>query len=418
MSKMIVYGPSRLEGTVSISGAKNAALPILVSCLLSSGWNKISHVPQLKDIETTLMLLTHLGVQVHRVHDCVQINSDTTSCYRAPYELVKTMRASILVLGPLLARFGKAEVSLPGGCAIGERPINLHLAGLEKLGATIRLENGYVIAEAKQLQGTSICFDIPTVTGTENLMMAATLAKGTTVLENAAKEPEIVDLANYLNAMGARIVGAGMDKVVIEGVSSLEASSYSIMADRIEAGTVLIAVCAAGGKVDIKNCNPSHLDVLIDKLKSAGMKIESETDSIHVESDQQVGVLKIQTKPYPGFPTDLQAQMMVMLTQAAGTSIITENIFENRFNHVGEFRRMGANITIDGRSAVIEGGKKLNGAPVMATDLRASASLVIAGLIAEGKTEISRLYHLDRGYENLHEKLFKLGARIERLYGE
>lgn len=417
MDKIIIEGPNRLKGDVFISGAKNSALPILASTLLASGSNEISNIPDLKDIETILALLSHLGAKIEREKNKVRINTDTVSCFEAPYDLVKTMRASVLVLGPLLARFKRAKVSLPGGCAIGERPINLHLMALEKLGATIILENGYVIAEADTLIGTKICFDTPTVTGTQNVMMAATLAKGVTVLENSAKEPEVVDLANALNQMGAFISGAGTDSIVIEGVSELKAIHYSVMHDRIEAGTFLIAVAAAGGDVML-HFSPKHLDVLIEKLKSAGVHIEEKNDKLHVVSHAPIQKAHIQTKPYPGFPTDLQAQMMVLLTKAEGASLITENIFESRFNHVPELRRMGANITIDGRTAVIEGKTNLSGAPVLATDLRASASLIIAGLIAEGKTEISRVYHLDRGYEKLDEKLLKLGAKIERVSHE
>ncbi len=415
MEKITVYGPTKLNGEVTIGGAKNAALPILASTLLCSGWSTISNVPHLKDIETILELLKHLGARVERAGDQVRINSDGLSCFDAPYDLVSTMRASILVLGPLLARFKKAQVSLPGGCAIGERPINLHLMALEKLGAKIQLEKGYVIATAEELRGSRICFDIPTVTGTENIMMAAALARGETVLENCAKEPEVVDLAHALNRMGADIRGAGTDLITIEGVQELKSISYSVMQDRIEAGTFLIAVAATGGKVQINHCETKHLDVLIDRLSSSGVQISQSETSLTVESDGQIDKMHLQTQPFPGFPTDLQAQMMVLLTKAKGTSVITENIFENRFNHVAELRRMGAQITIDGRTAIIEGPKTLSGAPVMATDLRASASLVIAGLIAQGKTEISRVYHLDRGYDALDKKLFSLGAQIERM---
>lgn len=414
MDKIFIWGPNRLEGQVSVSGAKNAALPILASALLASGWSDISNVPHLKDIETILSLLSHLGVQIDKKGDLHRLNSDSVRCLEAPYELVNTMRASVLVLGPLVARFKKAKVSLPGGCAIGERPINLHLDALEKLGAKITLDKGYVVAEAKELKGTKICFDTSTVTGTENIMMAAVLARGVTVLENAAKEPEVIDLANALNKMGAFIAGAGTDTITIEGVRELKGTSHSVMQDRIEAGTLLLAVAATGGKVEIQNCDPIHLDVVIEKLLSSGIKISTTKNSIFVESDRTIQKMHVQTQPYPGFPTDLQAQMMVLMTQAQGTSLITESIFENRFNHVAELRRMGAHITIDGRSAMIEGRKALSGAPVMATDLRASACLVIAGLLAQGKTEISRVYHLDRGYERLDQKLKKLGARIER----
>lgn len=398
-----------------MSGAKNAALPILAATLLSTGWNEISNIPKLKDIETIIALLRYMGIAVeeeesgHKIHLC----SDDVSCFEAPYDLVKTMRASALVLGPLVARFGRAKVSMPGGCAIGERPINLHLTALEKLGATIELEKGYVHARADKLKGARISFDTVTVTGTENVMMAAALAKGTTVLENAAREPEVVDLANLLNRMGGSISGAGTDTIIIEGVSELNGCSYSVLQDRIEAGTLAIAVAAAGGRVLIKQCEPKHLETLLDKLEKGGISVTTGDDSILIESEGGIEKMQIQTQPYPGFPTDLQAQMMVLLTRAKGTSVVVENIFENRFGHVGELRRMGAHILIEGRSAVIEGGS-LSGAPVMATDLRASASLIIAGLIAHGKTEISRIYHLDRGYESLEKKLFHLGAAIER----
>lgn len=415
MDKIIIEGPNQLEGDVFISGAKNSALPILAATLLSSGWNEISNVPHLKDIETILELLKHLGAKVERNQKTVFLNTDTISCFEASYELVKTMRASVLVLGPLLSRFKRAKVSLPGGCAIGERPINLHLMALEKLGADITLENGYVLANAQKLKGERICFDIPTVTGTENIMMAAVLAQGVTVLENAAKEPEIIDLACALNQMGAFISGAGTDTITIEGVCELKATHYSVMYDRIEAGTFLIAAAAAGGKVNIHNGHSKHLEALIDKLVSSGIRISKEKEFLHIESDGVVQKMHVQTQPYPGFPTDLQAQMMVLLTKAQGTSLITENIFENRFNHVAELRRMGASIAIDGHTAIIEGGKKISGAPVLATDLRASACLMIAGLIGSGKTEISRVYHLDRGYEGLDQKLLSLGAKIKRV---
>src|SRR3989338_8774901 len=414
MDKIVIWGPNRLEGQVSVSGAKNAALPVLASALLASGSCDISNVPRLKDIETILSLLSTLGVQIERQGDLIRLNSDSVRCLEAPYDLVNTMRASVLVLGPLVARFKKAKVSLPGGCAIGDRPINLHLDALEKLGAKITLDKGYVVAEAQELKGTKICFDTSTVTGTENIMMAAVLARGVTVLENAAKEPEIIDLANALNKMGAFITGAGTDTMIIEGVRELKGTSHSVMQDRIEAGTLLLAVAATGGKVVIQNCDPHHLDVVIEKLLSSGVKISTTKNSIFVESDGSIQKMHVQTQPYPGFPTDLQAQMMVLMTQAQGTSLMTESIFENRFNHVAELRRMGAHIMMDGRSAMIEGAKKLSGAPVMATDLRASACLVIAGLLAQGKTEISRVYHLDRGYEHFDPTLANLGPGTER----
>lgn len=410
---MIVYGPSRLQGEVSVSGAKNAALPILAATLLSTGRNEISNVPKLKDIETMVALLRYMGATVEENGHKIHLRSDDVSCFEAPYDLVKTMRASALVLGPLVARFGRAKVSMPGGCAIGERPIHLHLAALEKLGATIELEKGYVHARADKLRGARISFDTVTVTGTENVMMAAALAEGTTILENAAREPEVADLANLLNRMGGSISGAGTDTIVIEGVSELAGTSYSVLQDRVEAGTLAIAAAAAGGSVLIKQCEPKHIETLLDKLKKGGISVTTGDDFVRVESEGGIEKMQIQTQPYPGFPTDLQAQMVVLLTKAKGTSVVVENIFENRFGHVGELRRMGAHVLIEGRSAVIEGGS-LSGAPVMATDLRASASLVIAGLIAHGKTEISRIYHLDRGYESLEKKLFHLGAVIER----
>lgn len=415
MDKILIYGPSRLHGTVSISGAKNAALPILAATLLSSGWNELNNVPDLKDIDTIIVLLKHLGVQIEKKGRQVMVNANRVERYDAPYELVKTMRASILVLGPLLARFSQARVSLPGGCAIGERPINFHLQALKKLGADIHIEQGYVCATAKQLVGAHISFEMPTVTGTENIMMAASLAKGTTIMDGAAREPEIEDLAALLNKMGAKITGAGTSRITIEGVSELKATSYSVMPDRIEAGTFLIAAAAAGGQIEIENCHPAHLNTAIEKLKSAGVKISTTENAIIVSADGSFHSLHIETAPYPGFPTDLQAQMMVFLSQISGESQLVENIFENRFNHVAELRRMGAYIQVKGKTAWIKGRASLSGAPVMATDLRASASLIIAGLVARGKTEISRVYHLDRGYEYLDEKLLKLGVRIERL---
>jgi len=414
LDKSIIEGPCQLNGDVTVSGAKNAMLPILAATLLTDQICNIGNVPDLKDTKTILNLLKNLGSHLQFENHHVRIQNHALKSFDVPYDLVKTMRASVLVLGPLLARFGQAKVSLPGGCAIGERPIHLHLMGLKKLGAKIDIQQGYIVAKAKQLKGTRIFFDDVTVNGTQNLMMAAALAKGTTILENAAKEPEVVDLANLLNQMGAKIKGAGSATIRITGVESLTGATYQVMQDRIEAGTLLMAVAAAGGQVKIKMAYAKDLQVVIDKLVSAGVQIECSEDSIWVKSDGNLSKLNIETRPFPGFPTDLQAQMMACLTQAKGTSRIVENIFENRFNHVAELRRMGAQISVDGRCAMIEGGHALTGAPVMATDLRASASLIIAGLVAKGKTTLSRVYHLDRGYERLEEKLQQLGAKIYR----
>ncbi|MBI4041258.1 MAG: UDP-N-acetylglucosamine 1-carboxyvinyltransferase [Deltaproteobacteria bacterium] len=415
MDQLMIEGPNFLSGRVQVSGSKNAALPILAATLMGQGTQKILNVPNLGDIRTILNLLTHLGASVKKEDSALLVCADSVSEHDVPYELVKTMRASILVLGPLLARFGKAKVSLPGGCAIGERPINLHLMGLQKLGAQIEISEGYIYAQASKLTGTKICFDDITVNGTQNIMMAATLAKGVTLLENAAKEPEVVDLAHFLNKMGANISGAGTDTMIIEGVETLGQATHEIIPDRIEAGTLVLAVAATGGNVRVEHCAPQHLGFVLDKLMACGVHIEQDERSIWVKSNKVLEKINMETKPYPGFPTDLQAQMMAFLTQTQGTSRIVENIFEKRFNHVAELGRMGAQITIDGRCAMVEGGKKLSGAPVMATDLRASASLVIAGLVAHGRTEISRVYHLDRGYEQLEEKLKNLGARIYRV---
>ncbi|MFZ6016976.1 MAG: UDP-N-acetylglucosamine 1-carboxyvinyltransferase [Nitrospirota bacterium] len=415
MEKLIIKGGKRLEGDVEISGAKNAALPIMAASILSSGYSTISRVPNLRDIMTMGRLLVHLGAGFHYEDGKVVINTKSVNSFEAPYDLVKTMRASVLVLGPLLARFGRAKVSLPGGCAIGARPINLHLMGLEKMGAKIELESGYVFARAKRLRGISIYFDIPTVTGTENLMMAASLAEGKTVLENAAKEPEVTDLANALISMGAKIEGAGGSIVEIEGVDKLKPFNYSIIPDRIETATFMTIAGITGGNIIIKGCRLEHLDAPIMKLRDAGLVFENISDGIRVIGPSRPIANNVTTMPYPGFPTDMQAQFMALMSIADGTSIIKETIFENRFMHVAELRRMGADITIEDGTATVKGISKLKGAPLMATDLRASASLVVAALAAEGETTIHRLYHLDRGYEKIEEKLIRIGVNVRRM---
>lgn len=415
MNKIVIHGGKKLHGTVQISGAKNAALPLLCATLLASGEHKLSNVPQLRDINTVLQLLETLGAKTELNDNHVTVNTDQVVSVEAPYDLVKTMRASVLVLGPLLARFGKARVSLPGGCAIGARPIDLHLKGLAAMGAEITLDHGYVEARCKQLRGATIYFDTPTVGGTENLMMAATLAQGTTVLENAACEPEIVDLAAALSKMGANINGAGSDTITIIGVDQLQPMRHRVMADRIEAGTFMVAAAMTAGQVLVANADPECLEAVISKLREAGAKVAICAEGIQVSGSSEIKPLQIKTSPHPGFPTDMQAQFMALLTLARGTSIISENVFENRFMHVCELQRLGSNIIIDGKQAIVEGVKMLRGAPVMATDLRASASLVLAGLAADNTTEISRIYHLDRGYERLEEKLLALGADIQRV---
>jgi UDP-N-acetylglucosamine 1-carboxyvinyltransferase len=416
MEKIIVEGGPRLRGTVAISGAKNAALPILVSALLSDGWNVYQQVPDLRDIRTIKKLLTDLGCQVETEGNTVRVNAGTLNSYEAPYDLVKTMRASVLVMGPLLARLGHARVSLPGGCAIGARPINLHLKGLELMGANISLDHGYIEAEAPSLKGADIYFDIVTVTGTEHLMTAAVLAHGVTTLRNAAREPEVVALAEALNQMGAKITGAGTPVVTIAGVDNLKPASITIIPDRIETGTFMIAAGVTHGDIKITGCEPTHLPALINKLRQTGMTIEEEQGGIHVLSEGPICSDDVKTLPYPGFPTDMQAQFTVLMCLAPGLSVISETIFENRFIHVSELQRMGADIKVSGNFAVVQGGKTLTGAPVMATDLRASASLILAGLAAEGTTEISRVYHIDRGYEAIEKKLARLGARIWRAH--
>ena len=417
MDRIIIEGGKRLIGEIDISGAKNAALPIMAATLLIEDTNTITNLPDLRDIATFKALLSHLGCKIHDQDGSTTIDASRITTPEAPYELVKTMRASVLVLGPLVARCKKARISLPGGCAIGARPINLHLMGLEKMGATIKIEHGYVEATAERLRGSVIYLDIPTVTGTANLMMAACLADGTTVLENAAKEPEVVELANLLNKMGGSVAGAGTERVVIEGVDRLHPVSHTVMADRIEAGTYMIAAAATRGNLLLKNCPIDLLEALTLKLKETGTEITVEEGGVRVIGTTPIRSVDIQTSPYPGFPTDLQAQMMALMAVASGLSVITETIFENRFMHVSELKRMGAKIKIDGRTAIVEGRPYLSSAPVMATDLRASASLVIAALIVDGTTEISRIYHLDRGYERLEKKLAGVGAKIKRIKG-
>ncbi len=415
MDKIEIVGGVSLCGEISISGAKNAALPVMAASILGPGENIISNIPRLRDISTMGKLLAHLGMGYHQENGEAILQSEHISSIEAPYDFVKTMRASVLVLGPLLARMGEAKVSLPGGCAIGARPINLHIMGLKKMGAEITLCDGYIHAKAGKLKGATIYFDIPTVTGTENLMMAASIAEGVTVLENAACEPEIIDLANALISMGAEIQGAGTGIVKIKGVNNLRPLNYRIIPDRIETGTFLTAAAITGGNVEITNCDPSLAEAFINKLGETGTVITHGPDKISVKGPEQLKAEDIKTMPYPGFPTDMQAQFMALMTVAEGTSLITENIFENRFMHVAELRRMGADIRVEGSTATVKGVKSLKGAPVMATDLRASASLVIAGLAASGTTTIDRVYHIDRGYQNIEEKLKPLGAKIRRV---
>ncbi len=417
MDKMRIRGGKALSGTVEVSGAKNAALPILISALLTDEKCKYSRVPRLEDIRTTLKLLSHMGVIVEDRLDQseVVLSTPVTAQTEAPYDLVRTMRASVLVLGPLLARFGYAKVSLPGGCAIGARPINFHLTGLEKLGAKIELENGYVIATAKKLKGNRVGFEFPSVGATENLMMAAVLAEGETVLENCAREPEIIDLACALRGMGAEISGEGSEVIHIQGKSSLHGCNHEVMGDRIEAGTFLAAAFGTGGSVRVMGLRSEALESVLVKFEDSGALITRGDRFIELRSQGRPKAVDFTTLPYPGFPTDMQAQFMAVLTVADGASLISETIFENRYMHVPELIRLGANISIRGNTAVIRGTEKLKGAPLMATDLRASASLVLGGLFAQGETEVSRIYHLDRGYDRMEEKLRLLGAQIERV---
>ncbi len=420
MDSILVRGGRRLQGEVVVSGSKNAALPVLISSLLTAEPCFYQNIPDLKDIHTTLRLLTRLGVKTKRESPSgkpgqLYLRADSITELKAPYDLVKTMRASFLVLGPLLSRFGQATVSTPGGCAIGTRPVNLHLKGLTQMGASIELVHGYVQARAKRLYGTRIYLDLPSVGATENLIMAATLAKGTTVIENAAKEPEVTELASVLNKMGAKIDKAGSDTVTIEGVDVLGGVSHCLIADRIEAGTYLVAAALTDGEVVVRGARSDHLDSFLTKLKETGVTVSDEGDAIKVKGSGRGKSVDIVTLPHPGFPTDLQAQMMALMAVADGVSVITENIFENRFMHAQELKRMGGNIRLEGKRAIVKGVQSLSGATVMATDLRASVSLILAGLAAKGVTEILRVYHLDRGYEHIEQKLSGLGADIERL---
>ena len=417
MDKLIITGGIPLEGEIRISGAKNAALPILAATLLADGPVKVGNIPHLQDITTTMELLGRMGVElVVDEHMNIEVDCSTVRELFAPYELVKSMRASILVLGPMLARFGEAVVSLPGGCAIGSRPVNLHIEGLVKMGADVRVEAGYIHAKASRLKATRVVMDLVTVTGTENLMMAATLAKGTTLIENAAREPEVVDLANCLNAMGAKISGAGSDTIAVEGVDALNGTHYDVLPDRIESGTYLAAAAITGGHVRIKDTRPRMLETVIDKLREAGAEVEVGDQWIDLDMrGRRPCAANIRTSPYPAFPTDMQAQFTALNVVAEGTATISETVFENRFMHIHELQRMGADIQLEGNTAVVRGVERLTAAPVMATDLRASASLVLAGLVADGDTVVDRIYHIDRGYESIEEKLAKLGAHIRRV---
>ncbi len=415
MDKLRITGGRRLAGEVQVSGAKNAALPILCASLLAADALTLARVPSLQDVRTMLRLLRQLGIRESREGDALVLDASTLTSHEAPYDLVKTMRASILVLGPLLARLGEAKVSLPGGCAIGARPVDQHIKGLQAMGAQISIEHGYVVARASRLRGARIVTDMVTVTGTENLMMAATLASGTTLIENAAREPEVVDLARVLNAMGANVSGAGTDRIEIQGVESLHGASHSVMADRIEAGTFLCAVAAAGGEVVLRGVAGAIMDATLDKLRATGAEITVGSDWIRLVMRDRPRSVSVRTAPFPGFATDMQAQFMAVDAIASGTATITETIFENRFMHVLELQRLGADIAIEGNTAVVRGVERLSGATVMATDLRASAGLVIAALVADGETVIDRIYHLDRGYESIEKKLGALGAAVERL---
>ena len=415
MDKLVIEGGVRLTGEVDVSGAKNAALPILTAALLTSEPLVVQNVPHLRDVTTMLSLLGQMGVAVSLDEKLgVELRAAELDRPVAPYDLVKTMRASVLVLGPLLARFGEARVSLPGGCAIGLRPVDQHIKGLQAMGATIAIEHGYMLARARRLRGARICMDLVTVTGTENLMMAATLAEGVTLIENAAREPEIVDLAECLNAMGAKVRGAGTDVITIDGVERLHRATHRVMPDRIETGTFLVAAVATGGAVRLNGARPGILDAVLDKLRESGARVASGADWVSVEANGGLDAVNVRTAPYPAFPTDMQAQFVALNSIGRGTAVVTETIFENRFMHAVELQRLGADIEVEGNTAVVKGVSHLDGATVMATDLRASAGLVLAGLVARGTTIVDRVYHLDRGYECIEEKLSKLGARIRR----
>ena len=417
MNKLLIQGGATLNGEVRISGAKNAVLPILAATLLAEGQSMIQNVPHLHDVTTTMALLGSMGVTVTLDETMsIEVDASTLNTQIAPYDLVRTMRSSILVLGPLVARYGYAEVSLPGGCAIGSRPVNIHIKGLQEMGADIEVKNGYIIAKAERLKGARIVMDMVTVTGTENLMMAAVLADGTTILENSAREPEVVDLAKYLIKMGAKISGVGTDTMTIEGVEKLQGTTYKVVPDRIETGTFLVAAAITGGKVKVKDTDPTLLDAVLDKLRDAGAEITCGDDWIELDmKGKRPKAVSVRTAPYPAFPTDMQAQFTALNVIAEGTGTIVETVFENRFMHVQELQRMGANIEVEGNTAIVRGVESLNGAPIMATDLRASASLILAGLVAEGETEVRRIYHIDRGYELIEEKLEYIGATIRRV---
>jgi UDP-N-acetylglucosamine 1-carboxyvinyltransferase len=416
MDRLVIEGGAPLAGEIAVSGAKNAALPVLAASLLTDEPLCVGNVPELRDVATMLELLGQMGVAVAADgRHAVELRAARISRPLAPYELVKTMRASVLVLGPLLARCGEARVSLPGGCAIGLRPVDQHIKGLQAMGAEIAIEHGYVTARARRLRGTRLCMDLVTVTGTENLMMAATLAEGVTVIENAAREPEIVDLAACLNAMGARIRGAGTDVVTVEGVERLHGARHAVMPDRIETGTFLVAAALTGGEIVLRGARAELLDAVLEKLREAGAQVSVRPDGIALAANGALRAVSVRTAPYPGFPTDMQAQFVALNSVARGTALVTETIFENRFMHVQELKRLGADIEVEGNTAVVKGVPHLDGASVMATDLRASASLVLAGLVARGTTTVERVYHLDRGYERIEEKLSRLGARIRRV---
>ena len=416
MDKILIQGGERLQGTVHVSGAKNAALPVIAACILTEGWHRLENIPRLKDTKTIQVIMSRMGVLFQEEDGVLSVNTEKIRDCRASYDLVKTMRASILLLGPLVARFGRARISLPGGCAIGARPVDLHLKALSAMGVDMFLESGYINAEVDRLKGADIFFDIPTVTGTENVMMAAAGAKGRTVIRNAAKEPEVQNLADMLRAMGALIEGDGTDTVVVKGAEALRpVEKHTIIPDRIEAGTFMIGCAMTGGEVFVEGCRPEHLAAVLEKLQEVGAEVEQKPGGIQIRGPERVRSVDIETMPFPGFPTDLQAQFMALMSVAEGTSVIRETIFENRFIHVGELKRMGADIRIHGNQATVRGKGQLLAAPVMATDLRASASLVLAGLVArEGVTEVHRIYHLDRGYEAMEEKFRSLGAKIWR----